>query len=377
MSISSHAKHGPNNGRSMPTGDLALDIKPNDPAASSEEEQIAFVRALRVQTAERYREVFKTATAPIRVMARMMNEVTAEARRAGIPAEILRRELSNRTIGDVNVRMITEKIDGVDYSTIGEDLGLILPGEEIGGRISDGAVHLELNRREEEIERRLLRDYNWDMRVYDVFGVGNPLLREKLAARFERSWGLPVTPEKTYISIGALDALYKCILSLGYHFKKKYGKTLDICLPGARFRCGELAGRGVRSEAVEHAAPMRRTTSSLPMICSRQALADDPELRLLYLTVSNNPTAFSYSPDEIRELYRAIIEDGREFAVLADLAYIGHGNTRSRQRAHAGLQRAGDIAPHPLYQLSIEGIHADGRQVRLGVVHQSKIGQRS
>ena len=130
MSISSHAKHGPNNGRSMPTGDLALDIKPNDPAASSEEEQIAFVRALRVQTAERYREVFKTATAPIRVMARMMHEVMAEARRAGIPAEILRRELSNRTIGDVNVRMITEKIDGVDYSTIGEDLGLILPGRD-------------------------------------------------------------------------------------------------------------------------------------------------------------------------------------------------------------------------------------------------------
>jgi aspartate/methionine/tyrosine aminotransferase len=41
--------------------------------------------------------------------------------------------------------------------------------------------------------------------------------------------------------------------------------------------------------------------------------------------VSNNPTAFSYSPQEVEEVYRAIIEDGREFAVLADLAYIGTG----------------------------------------------------
>lgn len=324
MSISSHAKHGPNNGRSMPTGDFALDIEPNDPAASSVEEQIAFVRALRVQTAERYREVFKTATAPIRVMARMMNEVTAEARRAGIPADILRRELSNRTIGDVNVRMITENIDGVDYSTIGEDLGLILPGEEIGGRISDGAVHLELNRREEEIERRLLSDYNWDMRVYDVFGVGNPLLREKLAARFERSWGLPVTAEKTYISIGALDALYKCILSLGYHFKKKYGKHSTFAFPAPGFAVVnwqvEVSGLKLLNMQTHAENHFKLTYDML-----KAALAGDPELRLLYLTVSNNPTAFSYSPDEIRELYRAIIEDGREFAVLADLAYVGTG----------------------------------------------------
>src|SRR5205814_2354839 len=57
----------------------------------------------------------------------------------------------------------------------------------------------------------------------------------------------------------------------------------------------------------------------------KEMLAQDPQLRLLYFTVSNNPTAFSYSPEEIREVYRAIEDDGREFVVLADLAYIGTG----------------------------------------------------
>lgn len=292
--------------------------------AFNEEAQVAFVRALRKEVAARHRPIFAAATSPIRVMARMMSDVTAEARRAGISEDVIRRELANRTIGDVNVRMITERIDGVDYSTIGEDLGVILPGEEIGGRVSDGAVHRELNRREEEIELRLLHEYNWDMHIYDVFGVGNPLLREMLATRFESSWGIHVTWDKTFISVGALDALYKCILSLGYNFKKKYGKPTTFAFPAPGFAVVnwqvEVSGLKLLKMQTEAGTRFKVTYEMM-----RDALAKDPELRMLYLTVSNNPTAFSYTPDEIREVYRAVIEDGREFAVLADLAYIGTG----------------------------------------------------
>ena len=65
-------------------------------------------------------------------------------------------------------------------------------------------------------------------------------------------------------------------------------------------------------------------------------LAEDPQLRLIYFTVSNNPTAFSYSADEIREVYRAIEEDGRELVVLADLAYVGTGPAQAdRERMSA------------------------------------------
>lgn len=290
----------------------------------SEDKQIALMRDLRRDAAERYRPTFAVTASPIRAMARMVNEVQTAARKAGVSSHILAQEVINRTIGDVNVRMITEKIDGVDYTTIGEDLGLILPGEEIGGRISTGETHRLMNEREDDVERRLLEDYGWDMRVYDVFGVGNPLLREKLAARFTRMWGIPVPTEQTFISIGALDALYKCILSLGYHFKKKYGKPSTFAFPSPGFAVVnwqvEMAGLKLLNIKTSEENSFTLTYEQM-----KRALAEDPELRLLYLTVSNNPTAFSYEPDDIRAVYRAIEEDGREFAVLADLAYIGTG----------------------------------------------------
>jgi aspartate/methionine/tyrosine aminotransferase len=328
MSISGHAGHD----TGVAAGPFSQ-TNGHDPL--TEQEEIAFVRQLRHDVVAGYREQFRTASSPIRTMARMMNEVHATARKAGISVQVLKHELVNRTIGDVNVRMITERVGDVDYSTIGEDLGIILPGEEIAGRISDGAVHTELNRREEEIEMRLLRDYGWDLRVYDVFGVGNPLLREKLAARFERSWGIPVSVERTFISIGALDALYKSILSLAYRFKTKYGKAASFAFPAPGFAVVnwhvEMAGLKLvklHTNADDH--------FKLNYRLMKEALEADPELRLLYLTVSNNPTAFSYSADEIRDVYRAIIEDGREFAVLADLAYVGTGpNEADRERMSA------------------------------------------
>jgi len=290
----------------------------------SEEEQIEIVRGLRKEAVERYRPIFQATASPIRTMARMVKEVETAALKAGVSPRVLAREVVNRTIGDVNVRLITEKIDGVDYSTIGEDLGLILPGEEISGRISTGEVHRELNRREEEIELRLLKEYNWDMRVYDVYGVGNPLLREMLATQFHRQWGLPTDAEQTFISIGALDALYKSILSLGHHFKKKYGSPTTFAFPAPGFA---VVNWQVQMFGLKLMSIQTREESSFKLTYEqmKEALAEDPELRLLYFTVSNNPTAFSYSPEEIRDVLRAIEEDGRELAVLADLAYIGTG----------------------------------------------------
>jgi len=261
---------------------------------------------------------------PIRVMARMVKEAEALARKAGVSQQIISREIVNRTIGDVNVRAITEKIDGVDYTTIGEDLGLILPGEEIGGRISDGRVHHELNLREEKIELRLLRDYNWDMRIYDVYGIGNPLLREMLAKRFERAWGISVDPEKTFISTGALDGLYRSILTLAGYFRKKYGVSPTFGFPAPGFAVvnwhAEVTGLKLMIIHTTEESGFKLTYEQMKAI-----LAEDPQLRVLYLTVSNNPTAFAYSPDEIRDVFRAIDEDGRDLAVLADLAYSGTG----------------------------------------------------
>src|SRR3954469_17319103 len=100
MAISRHAGHGTH---------VAADSIPgtngHDPL--SEEEQIAYVRQLRREAVTHCRKIYKTASSPIRTMARMMNDVQTKARKAGISPDILRHELVNRTIGDVNVRMIT------------------------------------------------------------------------------------------------------------------------------------------------------------------------------------------------------------------------------------------------------------------------------
>ncbi|MDQ3930181.1 MAG: aminotransferase class I/II-fold pyridoxal phosphate-dependent enzyme, partial [Chloroflexota bacterium] len=300
-----------------PTTHTAL-INPD--GHSTEDEQIARVRRLRKEAVAKYRRIFETLPEKIRVMARMVREVQMSAREDGISPEIIAQEIANRTIGDVNVRLITEKIDGVDYTTIGEDLGLILPGEEIGGRISTGEVRRELARREEVIERRLLDEYNWDLRVYDVYGVGNPLLREMLAEHFEGTWGIPTNPDHTFITIGALDALFKSVLTFGLHFKKKYGEACTFAFPAPGFAVvnWQVVASGVNLLKVrtteEHSFKL-----TAPQL--KQLLAEHPQLRILYFTVSNNPTAFSYSPDEIEDIYRVIEEDGREMAVLADLAY--------------------------------------------------------
>src|SRR5690348_8657483 len=110
MSISGHARHD----TGVAAGPFSqTNGNGHDPL--TEQEEIAFVRQLRHDVVAGYREQFRTASSPIRTMARMMNEVHATARKAGISAQVLKHELVNRTIGDVNVRMITERVGGVDY----------------------------------------------------------------------------------------------------------------------------------------------------------------------------------------------------------------------------------------------------------------------
>ncbi|HYT36719.1 MAG TPA: pyridoxal phosphate-dependent aminotransferase, partial [Ktedonobacteraceae bacterium] len=50
------------------------------------------------------------------------------------------------------------------------------------------------------------------------------------------------------------------------------------------------------------------------------------DIRIIYLTVTSNPTAFAYTADELIKLFevlRKYWESGREIHIIADLAYIG------------------------------------------------------
>ncbi len=300
------------------TANMPTTLSPTDSAAQE------IVHRLRAVMVEKYRPLVAAAPAPIRIQARMVNEVISEARKAGVSNDVIAREVVNRTIGDVNVRRITEVVGGVDYSTIGEDLGLILPGERINGRISDGRTYLDLRDRMMCFERILLEEYDWDLRIYDIYAVGNPLLRQRLADRFRMEYGIALPWEQTYVTIGALDAMDKSVRTLNMYFREKYGGPVGYGFPSPGFAVGLWQAESVGMEIINFHTP-EADSFKLTAPALRQLLDDHPNLHMLYLTVSNNPTAFAYSPDELRAVMGALRESGREVAVLADLAYIGTG----------------------------------------------------
>src|ERR671938_39278 len=71
-------------------------------------EQHARLRQLRHELIDRYRPHIHEGAGPIRVMARVVAELQRECRKLNISEEVMRTEIVNRTIGDVNLRLVTE-----------------------------------------------------------------------------------------------------------------------------------------------------------------------------------------------------------------------------------------------------------------------------
>ncbi|HLJ82247.1 MAG TPA: hypothetical protein VKT52_12220, partial [Ktedonobacterales bacterium] len=107
---------------------------------SSAEDDLTEARAtivrLRDEASERARPAVKAGAAPIRVMAGMVKTLEADLRARNIPANLIATEVVNRTIGDVDLRRVSPEDDGPEYVSLADDMGLALPGEVIGGRVS-------------------------------------------------------------------------------------------------------------------------------------------------------------------------------------------------------------------------------------------------
>src|SRR2546423_9786535 len=98
-------------------------------------EQHAKLRQLRHQLLLHYRPILQQGAGPIRVMARMVADLERQCQEQGIAQEIVQSELVNRTIGDINLRLVTE-CEGEpgspgDYRMLAEELGVALPDENI------------------------------------------------------------------------------------------------------------------------------------------------------------------------------------------------------------------------------------------------------
>lgn len=292
------------------------------------------VARLRDEACERARPAVQAGTAPIRVMARMVTELQATCRAQGIAEELLTSEVVNRTIGDVDLRRVSAENDGPEFVSLADDMGLALPGERIGGTVATGAIYLQIRERMMDFERQLLAR-GIDVRMYDLGGIGNLLLREQLAAQAERQWGVTMPPAQVYLSLGALDGLDKFLRGFAVEQRRLGHASNAVLFPAPSFNVPEwqATSLGLRLHrlATRPDDHFKVTPEQL-----RDTLDAAPDIRLFYLTVSNNPTAFAYTPDELRALF-AVLRD-RDVWVLADLAYIGTGvpaEDRARMAAFA------------------------------------------
>ena len=304
-------------------------------------EQRATLRALRSELIQRYRPHIYEGPGPIRVMARVVAELEQACHKRHISPEIMRFEIVNRTIGDVNLRLVVEceGEDGGpgDYRTLADELGVALPGEQLPcGYVANGETYLWLRQQVMQCERLLL-EHRYDPRIYDIYGIGNPVLREWLAQEMLR-WQLDVPVSQVMLSLGAMDGIDKVLRGLAYRYRMQEGSSdYAILFPEPGFNVPEWQARssGYRLHTFQ-TLPENRfklTAEELDRI-----LHDDPAVRIIYLTITNNPTTFSYTPEELNalhnvvRLYRGTGRDkGREIFILADLAYIGTGKPEEDQ----------------------------------------------
>src|SRR5437660_9073773 len=186
-------------------------------------EQHTILQQLRHELLLQYRPILQQGAGPIRVMARMVAELERRCRELHITEEVMQAEIVNRTIGDVNLRLVTEcegEPGGTgDYRMLAEELGIALPNENINGFVASGETYLWLKNQMLECERLLLAE-NFDIRIYDIFAVGNPVLRSWLANEMQ-GWGLSIKTEQVYLGLGAMDSINKVLCGLSHMYREQ------------------------------------------------------------------------------------------------------------------------------------------------------------
>lgn len=315
--------------------------------------QRSVLRQLRSDLLRRYRPHIQEGPGPIRVMARLVAELEQECRKLHIGEEVMRSEIVNRTIGDVNLRLVNE-CEGEpggpgDYRLLAEELGIALPGEALHGYTAAGETYLWLRNEMMNCERLLLAS-NYDPRIYDIYGIGNPLLRAELAQEMQQQWSIPATSEQVHLGLGAMDCIDKVLRGMAHMYREQHIPEVGILFPEPGFNVPEWQARS--SGYRLHCFPtlpenrFKLTDEQLDAI-----LQQTPDIRIIYLTVTNNPTTFAYTADELSALHnilRRYWSQGRSLFILADLAYIGTGKP-DEDHARMATFSTPDVLQHTLF----------------------------
>jgi len=174
-------------------------------------------------------------------MARMVAELEKQCRELNIAEEVLQSEIVNRTIGDVDLRRITE-YEGEpggpgDYRLLADELGVALPNEQLHGYVASGETYIWLRDQMQQCERELLQQ-GIDLRMYDLQGVGNPMLRSWLATEMQKL-GLFVSVEQLYLALGAMDSIDKVFRGLSQIYREQNNTNTAVLFPEPGFNVPE------------------------------------------------------------------------------------------------------------------------------------------
>jgi aspartate/methionine/tyrosine aminotransferase len=328
---------------------------------TSLETQRAILRQLRSAILQRYRPHLQEGAGPIRVMARIVSELEQECRKRNIEEEVIRSEIVNRTIGDVNLRLVTE-YEGEsggpgDYRRLADEMGVALPNEQLCGYIATGDTYLWLRAQMMECERLLLA-HHYDPRMYDIYGTGNLLLRSWLAREMQQ-WGLAVQVEQVYLGLGAMDSIDKVLRGLMYMYRAQGISDMAVLFPEPGFLVPEWQARSY-GYRIHNYPTLPEHRFKLTGEQLDQILQANPDIRIIYLMVTNNPTTFAYAPDELNAIH-AILDkyraSGRIIHILADLAYIGTGKPED-DRARIATFTPSDILQQTIFVSSFSKTHS-------------------
>ncbi|MGW0226357.1 pyridoxal phosphate-dependent aminotransferase [Streptomyces tendae] len=305
--------------------------------------QRRLVREVRGAVVRRHR-AGPRAGSPLLAMARIVREVEGECRARGLDERAVRAEIANRTIGDVDLRLVTEcegeEGGSGDYRRLADELGTAQPGEDLNGYVATGDGYRWLRDRMSAEERRLLVDGH-DLRLYDVAGIGNPVLRGRLAEDI-RQWGVSAGADRVAVGLGATDCMDKVFRGLVQRARARSRPPGAVLFPAPGFTIPQEQAvcYGYRPHPVTtRAEDGFKLTGAL----LEEHLSANPDITLVYLMVTNNPSTYAYAPGELLAL-QSVLErfgrQGRRIRVLADLAYVGTGPP-DEDRARMGALTSG------------------------------------
>jgi aspartate/methionine/tyrosine aminotransferase len=122
-----------------------------------------------------------------------------------------------------------------------------------------------------------------------------------------------------------MDGLDKTMRGLTLRYRQQPSAGMGILFPEPGFGVPEWQARTygytLHSFQTSEEHHFKLTGPQL-----EEQLQAHSDIQLVYLTISNNPTAFAFNAEELRSLYdvlRRYWQAGRDIIVLADLAYIG------------------------------------------------------